>query len=448
LGFLALAFVSAAVVSTSAWAQDGLPEGKAPTQTDTDRPSPAASTNKWTRSTEPLTQQQTQDAKLWLTNLTSREFAVRERAAENLLGLGEAVVPLMRERLSQISHPEAKLRLNNLVTQLNQGNLDQRLEAFARGEDVGFEGWRIFRIMFGPSGASRDLFIELKVNYPSLVDAFHGTPRDLAMAMDDVTKAISEKRKRLPAPLTVADAVALLLPVGDERVPMGEGYEDDMIRVLQVAPASQAHKDPLLGRAYANLLNAWIRRSTLGNRARVLNFAIQGKFLGGYSLAKRTLTEAKDPETIAMAMQLISVMGRKADSRLFVEFLDDKRKLTSILSGEGKLDHIVMADAAIAAVAKLHGMSLMELGHPRTSEHVNYGFIYEQLTYRQFDQAQFGGLADELEKQPQPEGENSKPEPFSMAKAREKAKQRIQRLLEESGLLEPKEAAPNRRIKS
>ena len=370
--------------------------------------------------------------------MTSGEFAVRERAAENLLGLGEAVVPLMRERLNQISHPEAKMRLGNLVSQLNQGNLDQRLEAFARGEDVGFEGWRIFRIMFGPSGASRDLFIELKVHYPTLVDAFDGTPRDLAMAMDDVAKAISVKRKRLPAPLTVADAVALLLPVGDDRVPLGEGYEDEMIRVLQVAPASQAHKDPLLGRAYVNLLNAWIRRSTLGNRARVLNFAIQGKFLGGYTLAKKTLSEAKNPQTIAMALQLISVMGRKADARLFVALLDDETKLTSILSSEAKLEHVVMADAAIAAIAKLYGMSLTDLGHPRSSEHANYGFVYEQLTYRQFDRARLGGVA----KNAKQDDEDEEAEPFSMAKEREKAKQRIKKLLEQDGLIEPQEAGP------
>ncbi|WP_145420472.1 hypothetical protein [Planctomycetes bacterium K23_9] len=328
-----------------------------------------------------LTQEQTRQAHQYIEMLSAKEFAVRERGAEGLVLIGEVVVPLLREHVNQSSNAEAKLRAQGLIKQMNDGDLQTRIEAFTRGEEVGFEGWPIFRIIFGESGKARDLFVDLIRHYPELVESFHGTSRDLAKAMETVVNSLALRQRKLPVRYTVADAVALLLPVGEEAVPITAAYERNMMRILRMAPASQTARDPVLGRGYQDLLNAWIRRSTLDNREMVIDFALQNELTAAYRLAIKTLSQSDEPRTQAIALQAIARFGRIADVRFAEPFLDDSRELQVLLHSPGKLSRVRMRDVAMATIAKLHKLPLTELGFPSSAKHPKYGFIYEDLVF-------------------------------------------------------------------
>ncbi|NND98714.1 MAG: hypothetical protein HKN47_15445, partial [Pirellulaceae bacterium] len=329
-----------------------------------------------------LTAEQTDEALQWIESLASSEFAKRELAADNLLNIGAPVVPLLRESLQRTDDPEVQVRSKALIAQLKDGDFEARIAAFSDGHDIDFEGWPVFRIIFGESSKSRDIFIQLLRDYPELIESFQGKPRDRAIAMQSVMgKLIDNKLRRPPAELTVADAVALLLPVSDEQVPLTEGYERQMMMVLRMAPANRAPKDPKIGPAFQGLVNAWVSRSTLGNRESVFNFALQADLYTAYPLAIKTLEETDHPQVLVNAMQVIARFGREEDTPLIARYLDDKRALSVLMFQRGVQSRTELGDAAMATIAILHGTRLVDLGFPATAEHKKLGFIYEDLVY-------------------------------------------------------------------
>lgn len=314
-------------------------------------------------------------------SLASPVFAKRERAAEALLAKGQRVVPRLRKRLAVADDPEVRLRAKTLITQLQDGDFEAKVEAFLDGEDVGFEGWPIFRIMFRESGRSRDIFVALLRDYPELVSSMHGTPRDRALAMEPILNQIETKLSTPSARLTIADGIAMLLPASDRDVPLTNDFEKKMMLVLGLNPISKAQDDPFVGTAFTELMNAWVRRSSLENRIRIMHMAMERDLYTVYPLALKTLDESTDQRQLAGAMQVISRFGREQDQTVVAKFLDDERTLSTLLFQRGHQTRTILGDAAMATIAKLHDVPLTELGFPASAEHEKFGFVYEQLLF-------------------------------------------------------------------
>ena len=320
------------------------------------------------------------EASLWMDQLAANEFATRERAAEKLLALGKSVVPMLRERMESSPDPEVRLRTRVLIAQLQDGDFEEKVAAFLAGKDVPFEGWEIFKRMFRDSHRSRDLFVDLVRGHPELVKSFHGTARDRALAMDLVMGEVIRKLQTPSLNLSVADGIALLLPVSDEDVPLGEGYERQMLMVLRLSPVSRAMSDGQTGLYFRGLVNSWLRRSTLPNRVSVLNYAMQADLDTAYDLAVKTLDETTEGQVLASAMQAIARFGQKQDTTLVTKFLDDKRPLAMMMFRPGGAQQRTeLGDVAIATIAHLHGVPLTDLGFPKTAAHDKLAFIYEDL---------------------------------------------------------------------
>ncbi len=330
-----------------------------------------------------LNQSQSAEAERWMEWLGSKNFSRRERAAEELIELGEPVVPLLRQFAKQTSNAEVKLRAESLINQLNNGDLQSRIEAFLKGEKVDFQGWNEFRLVFGDSLRARDLFIELLRNYPTLVESFDGTDRNRAQAMEKVAQTLATKRSDFRKRLTIADAVAMLIPIASENVPLDPGYERQMLMLLRLAPASSAPNDPVIGPSFTRLLNVWVQRSTLENRESVLYYAIQANLTAAYPLAIQTLGETREPKTLATAMQVIARHKRVADQALVEPFLNDNRQLVVFLHARGKQSQVRVCDVAMATIAKLHNVPLDDIGFPRSAENSKFGFIYEDLVFNE-----------------------------------------------------------------
>ena len=313
--------------------------------------------------------------------LASGTFAVRERAAEKLLALGTPIVPLLRERADKAVDLELKLRSRALIKTLNDGDLQAKIDAFRNGEDIELEGWPIFRIMFGDGDRSREVFVELMVDYPELVKSFHGTSRDLAMAMQAITGRLSERLRTPPVNLKVSDGIALLLPVSDDNVPLSPAYERLMMMILRMHPVSRASSDPAIGQRYSQFVNKWISRSTLANRMSVFTFALQTDRPAAYPVAIKSLTETTDAQILAISMQVIARFGRKEDISVIAPFLNDNRPLTTVMIGRKGSATPLLSDAAMATIAVLNHVPLSDLGYDPSSEHPKFGFIYESLIF-------------------------------------------------------------------
>ena len=329
---------------------------------------------------EPLTEQEVREARLLISNLSSSSFAQREQSAEELLQIGMGVVPAMRRELKMTSDPEVATRLRALIHQLHDGAFESRVKAFTEGQDVDFEGWNEFRLRFGDSLKSRDLFIKLVRRYPKTITSLSGSPRESAQSMELVQTQVSQSLR--VAPPSVTDAVAMLLHAANHDVPVTEAYENTMLMVLRMNPVSRVPSDPVIGPPFKKLINAWVQRSTIGNRSTVFTLALQRDIYAAHPLAIKTIDNSTDEELIVMAMQILARFGSKNDTEKLLKFMDDTRTLNGFVFHNGVRIEVQLRDAAMATIAILHEIPLSKLGLPDAAVDRYYGFHYEDLIYQ------------------------------------------------------------------
>ena len=329
---------------------------------------------------EPLTEQELREARLLISNLSSSSFAQREQAAEDLLQIGMGAVPAMRRQLKMTSDPEVATRLRALIHQLHDGAFESRVKAFTEGQDVDFEGWNEFRLRFGDSLKSRDLFIKLVRRYPKTITSLSGSPRESAQSMELVQTQVASNLR--VAPPSVTDAVAMLLHAANHDVPVTEAYENTMLLVLRMNPVSRVPSDPVIGPPFKKLINAWVQRSTIGNRSTVFTLALQRDIYAAHPLAIKTIDNSPDEELIVMAMQILARFGSKNDTEKLLKFIDDTRTLNGFVFHNGVRIEVQLRDAAMTTIAILHEIPLSKLGLPDAAVDRYYGFHYEDLIYQ------------------------------------------------------------------
>ncbi len=330
--------------------------------------------------------QRTLEIARWVEALGSREFAKRERAADALISIGIEAVPLLEKAHRETVDPEVKIRTRLLIHQLRSGSLEAKIESFLAGEDVDFENWGIIKSIFGDLPKSRDLYVELLQTYPGLVSALDGTSRELVVAMDGVTDKITSNRTKLGWQPRVSDAIALMLPATDEAVPVSVSYEDLMLSMMRLSPINRLPKDKVLGPPFQRLAGTWMGRSQPGNRQDILYFALEWNYEQAFALAKKTLIDTTDAETLAHAMQAIAKHGNKTDTAYLLPFLDDRRLASQPRIVRQQSIETQLGDVAMATIAILNGVNMKDIGHDESVKHETYGFIYDEVGFPKGDQ--------------------------------------------------------------
>ena len=311
---------------------------------------------------------------LLVAQLGSNRFATSENAIEELFAMGPEIVPMLSEALSRTSDPEIKARVNELIRQLNFGEGESRIQAFLAGKEIEIPGWEIVRIIFGDNASARELFIDMHRKHPEMMEALTN-PRELAPAMEKVAARTSEPGARLEA--TLGDAVAMLLPATDPKVPVGKNYEKSMLFIIRRAPVNRVRLHKVLGQPFKQLLAAWIPRSTIENREEVINFCLEWGIPNVYSLALQTINESKDPITICIALQAVARYGNSFDVEMILPLLDNQ----SVAENGRPNFETRVCDVAAAALAKLNKVPLTKLGFSENGAHEVYGIVYDDIGF-------------------------------------------------------------------
>ena len=321
------------------------------------------------------------EIKKWIEDLGADSFAMRERAASQLMQRGIDILPELRSASEKATDPEVRLRTNQLVRQLTEGDLQIRIEAFLAGDDIDFDGWQETQDFMGNSPSVREMFVELMLEHPEITKSLAGSPRERFMAMNACAGRVQNKMfVQLEVP-SRADVVALLLPANDPNVPVNQDFESLMISLLRKEAANSLHRDVQLGGPVDALVSGWINRSSLNNRAEILFFAMSWDLHQALPLARRTLAEATSVETIALALQTVSRFGDKADSALVVPLLDDTRVVSERGFARGEKLTTQLGDVAMATIALVNGVSLSEVGFTRAERHPTFSFLLDDLGF-------------------------------------------------------------------
>ncbi|WP_231615919.1 hypothetical protein [Novipirellula artificiosorum] len=328
-----------------------------------------------------ISQKQLGQVRQWIEQLGADEFAVRERAASQLVEVGLPVLPLLREAFAETRDPEKRLRAEQLMRQLKAGDLQIKIDRFLAGNEVSFQGWEQTQGVMGDSLGVRQLFVELMVAHPEVAMSLAGTPRDQYVAMEvAVGRVETRMHEQLKAP-TRADAIALLLPARDPKVPVSEAVEGLMLTVLNQAAANMLHKDVQVGGPFDEVVADWINRSSVNNRAEVLFFAQEWRLARVLPLARQTLSEASAVQSLGIAMQYIAVFGSPQDGELVAPFLEDSRVLSE--QGGYGVDPVEthLQDVAMATIAMLNKVKLDAIGFEGATPHPLRGFVFEEIGF-------------------------------------------------------------------
>ncbi len=313
--------------------------------------------------------------------LGSAEFAVRERAADQLAQQGSSAVPQLRELMAGSNDPEVKLRAGQVIKQATDGDLAGQIEAFLAGQPIDFPGWRVSQAVLGDSIAVRELFVQLMKEHPDVLASLEQTVRDRAVALEKTVTGIQDKmynQRKFPSQ---ADTFALLIPTIDTSVPINDVFEQVALSLLRKEAATKIKDDARLVGPFKGLLTRWIARSRQQNRDEVLLITMQWDLEIGLPLAVRTLAEADQSETKVIALQTIARFGGREQVPSVVPLLDDKRPVLEQGFVGGKETQTLVGDVAMATIARLYNRELADFGFPKNADHRDFSFVIAEVGF-------------------------------------------------------------------
>ena len=370
-GNLHLAVMQIGNIGTNGDTQQASQEASSPQPTDkTGKTEPA----------EPLTDEERLTIRRAIDGLGASQFAQRELAAAELMKFGKRAIAEMQDALQNSSDAETKLRIEQVVKQLAEGDLQARIKAFIAGQDVNFKGWPVVQRFLGDSSTVRELFVDIMQAHPYVGESMDGTTRDRAIALSSTLAAVEPKINSIREEPNRADLFSLLLVALDPQVPLPIIHEQIVLRLCQRRLVTEIRKDVRLAGPFTALMNSWLGRTSVTNREEVLLVGMEMDLSASLLLADTTLEAEAPADATATACQCISKFGGPRQIPLLMTLIDDSR----VVGAPAIVDDPTLTqvrDASIVAIALLLGTPLEGLGITTVELHPARGFLLPSKTF-------------------------------------------------------------------
>jgi len=323
---------------------------------------------------EPLDENEAAEVHQAIEQLGATQFAERERAATKLLVIGKRAIPEMQKSIEHSTDPETRLRIQQVVKQLADGDMQARIKAFLAGQDVAFRGWPVIQRFLGNSITIRELFVEIMQLHPTVGESMDGTTRERAIALESTLAAIQPKLNTIRDEPGRADLFSLLLVALDPDVPLPAAHEQVILRLCQRRLVTDIRRDNNLSGPFSALMNRWILRTSSASREEVLLTGMEMDLSATLPLAVSTLQDTTSVDTLATAFQAITKFGGRQHIPLLETYFDHQGVVGApALSDDPNLPQL--GDIAVIAVAILLKRSTEELGMEKVDLHPNRGFL-------------------------------------------------------------------------
>ena len=327
-----------------------------------------------------LTEDELSQIDEWIEQLGSTNFATRERASGHLMEKGAAVLPMLHQAASQTGDAETRLRAEQIIKQMTDGDLQARINEFLAGQEVGFEGWAIARQTLGDSIPIRELFVNMMTAHPDFVKSLELEKRDRSLALDKLITSVQGKLRSVNPGPEAADVFAMLLIANDPDVTLDNLFDSILLDLMRRQAASVIRRDAQLSGPFQTLLDRWLFRCGTVNREEALLLGMSWDLPATLPLALQTLGEVNSTETIATCFQVISKFGDRRQTEILKLYLDDARTV----SDRGFTDDQLLPqvrDIAMLALAMICNVPLDEIGMSHVQIHPARGFILPDIAY-------------------------------------------------------------------
>lgn len=313
--------------------------------------------------------------------LGSREFATRERSADQLTQMGAIVIPQLRSVIESTDDPEIRLRASEIVRQLTDGDLQAQIDGFLAGEEIEFEGWRSIRGFFGDTPASRELFIELMKQHPLLTKSLEGETRDRAVAMESVISGVRNAttiERRFP---NRADVFALLLAGVDPNLPPNPALEAQVMMVMNQSAVREIRRNWQLKQPFESLLGIWMAKSAIGNRQEIIEIGMRMDAKSTLDLALRTLGESNDEAILTTALLAIARFGEAEHASTIRRLIEDARPISRQGLPQRPGFTTQVGDVAMVTTTIILKGNLETIGFREVTVHPNIGFDLQNVGF-------------------------------------------------------------------
>jgi hypothetical protein len=322
-------------------------------------------------------------------SLAASTFAERERAMGEILSIGSAMAPYLKEAMGTTDDPELALRAKTTLSQMTLDDFESRVEIFLSGSADSsekarkwFEGWAEFEAAIGDSNAIRELFVEVLKAHPDSPKSLTTNTADRMAVAERIASSVQLGMLELKKPPTLADGVAILLPMIDPDVRLGGANEMTLLSIFN-RQYGDLQRDPQMWQPVTRLLEMWILRSRIENRMDVLWYSMQWELPASGQLGLQTLEDTTDVETLQTAFQAISRFRGRDDAPKLVRWLSDERPALTRMPvvRDQKPVKVTVADMALATIAILYNVPLIEIGMQSGELHPKVGFLVDNAGY-------------------------------------------------------------------
>lgn len=324
---------------------------------------------------------------LLIEQLGSDQFTIRETAMRQLIQLGEAAMPRLRE-VSSHDDREVRTRARKILEIVRRDDLERRLAAFWNGSDRDSDrlpGWTRYREIAGDSVEARALYVEMVRADPELMMA-------VGQGGDTLAERMARERPRLvKVPVNnVAQKLVLLKPPNAmvlllADVVRPDGTEPLLSTSLLLYRSVSVLATTSHGSAQRKLMGAWVRRAPVDEFT--LTFSLNNALVEGLDAATRTIREAKEVTVVPRefmqrksAVLLVARFGDESHIPLLESLLEDTSKLAGARRA-GTAVPTEIRDVALLALAHLTKQDLDRYGLKHVPRSPQTVFVVSNVTF-------------------------------------------------------------------
>lgn len=322
---------------------------------------------------------------LLVEQLGDLQFAVRERATEQLLKIGLEALPELEEASESIDR-EVRYRAQRILSLVRREEFKQRLESFLNDyrEDAQYDlpGWKLYRESLGDDSAARALFVEMQKAERGLLEAFERSPKSAGETLANRAQELQQSMRLYGARLSLGAVSAMLFVAGEieVNVPMQvHSYLSSYCHQPAFRDALNAGaRKPLLRKILGN----WIRRGEGWNAYQMLMLALQYDIHEGLIPAKNLLENKQNRGSIRQyALLTLAKFGDKSHIALVEDNLaDNTRCMTRRVNN--KTYEVQVRDVALVCAIELAGQDHKKFGFDQLQRTDPYVFNLATLGFQ------------------------------------------------------------------
>jgi hypothetical protein len=317
-------------------------------------------------------------ARTWVTQLGSSDFATREQATAQLARLGWPARAALEEGLKN-PHPETRLRVRRILSLIREDDFQRAIAALLADDDGNAEHplplWPKFREDVGRDAAARELFVSMLRAEGSLLAEVAAQPRTAAGGLQRRCEQLQFESAAQDREIDQGSLAAVLYIASDERVPLAVGTDSLLYRFCSHSSIVQTLEARDAPTPLRKIVGTWVQTGRGGYYS--LRLAMAYDMPEGLLAAGKMLDGKTEAYYRQYAILTFAKLGSKADIPRLEKVLDDVT-LCSTHTVDDVTYVTQFRDIALAAVLHLHGADPREFGFTNIREHAQY--VYSPYT--------------------------------------------------------------------